>query len=181
MGSDAIPPVHGTVRVREVVREVVAEVAPEELAVVAGLARLDDATVVRRLERGGGRREPLGFGLGEIATMAAPVVWLVLDQTARQLGDAAANGAVTGARSLLRRVFRRRGPEVTVPALTPGQLAEVHRRVREMAAQRGFDEEPAEAIADAVVARLALTASEEQTSRDGPLDPSPEGGEPPQE
>ncbi|MGW0732339.1 hypothetical protein [Streptomyces sp. NPDC002851] len=180
----------GTVRVRDVVHEVVAEVAPEELAVVAGLAQLDDAAVVRLLERGGGRREPLGFGLGEIAVMAAPVVWLVVDQAARQIGSAAADSATIGVRSLLRRLFRRRSAEVTVPALTPEQLAEVHRRVLEMAARRGLEEERAETLADAVVAKLALTAPEEQASQGQtdeqtntrrPLTAPTEGGDAPQE
>src|SRR5437879_4790292 len=68
----------GQVRVRDVVREVVAEIAPTELALVDGLAQFDDATAVRRLRPRGGRREPLGFGLGEILALVTPVVWLAL-------------------------------------------------------------------------------------------------------
>lgn len=50
-----------------------------------------------------GRRVPLGFGLGEVVVMAAPVVWLVVvDQTVRQLGSAAADSTTVGLRSLVR-------------------------------------------------------------------------------
>ncbi|MGW1587470.1 hypothetical protein [Streptomyces sp. NPDC002386] len=164
MGSEAAPSGCGSVRVRDVVRDVVAETAPEELPVVAGLAHLDDAAVLRRLERGGrGRPDPLGFGLGEITVLVAPVVWLVVDQAARQIGSAAAESTTAGLRSLLRRRFRRGSSAVTVPPLTPGQLAEVHRRISETAGRRGLAQERAESLADAVVARLALIAPEERT------------------
>ncbi|MEK8143418.1 hypothetical protein NKH18_18810 [Streptomyces sp. M10(2022)] len=38
-----------SVRVRDLVRSVIAALAPEELPLVDGLRRFDDATVVRRL------------------------------------------------------------------------------------------------------------------------------------
>lgn len=162
MSSDAS--VRGTVpvRVRDVVRDVVAEVAPEESSVIAGLAQFDDAAVVRLLGRKGSRREQLGFGPGEIAVVVTPVVWLVVDQAARQIGSAAADGATVGARSLLRRVLRRRSAEVTVPSLTPDQLVEVHRQVLDAATGRGFERERAEVLADAVMARLMLSSAQAQ-------------------
>ncbi|MEV8529086.1 hypothetical protein AB0451_33910 [Streptomyces sp. NPDC052000] len=155
MGSEMS--VRGALPVCAVVRAVITEVAPGELTVVAGLERYDDAVVVRRLRHESGQREPLGFGLGEIEVMATPVVWLVLDQTAREIGSAAANGASSSTRRLLRRVLRRRAEPTVVPPLTSGQLAEVHRRILEMAARRGLENERAEALADAVVTRLTLT------------------------
>ncbi|MFE3763646.1 hypothetical protein ACFXPI_18000 [Streptomyces sp. NPDC059104] len=155
----------GRVTVRQVVREVVAETAPAELVLVDGLARFDDATAVRRLRPRGGRREPLGFGLGEIAALVTPVVWLVLDQTARKFAESAADGTVTGTRALLRRVLRRTAGPLVVPPLTPGQLAQVREHVLESASHRGLAVECAEAVADAVVARLALAVA----------DPAPEG------
>ncbi|MGW1006606.1 hypothetical protein [Streptomyces sp. NPDC002520] len=147
--------------VRDVVRDVVARVARQELPVVEGLAWFPDATVVRRLgRRGGRRREPLGFGAGEVTALVTGVVWLALDQTLRQLGDRAADGVLRGARGLLRRVLRRHAQPATVPPLTPEQLAEVRRRVLDVAAVRGLEPERAETVADAVVARLALGTTE---------------------
>jgi hypothetical protein len=158
----ALPDKHtvaaGGTRIYEVVHDVVAEVAPEELPLVTGLDMLDDDAVVRRLGRQGGRREPLGFGLGEVATLVTPVVWLMIDEAARRVGGAAIEGAAKGSKAVLRRLLRRPAAPVTVPALTRQQLAEVHRRVLETAAQRGLGDRRATLIADAVVTRLALTA-----------------------
>ncbi|MDF3294347.1 hypothetical protein P3G67_35160 [Streptomyces sp. RB6PN23] len=143
-------------RVRTVVREVVAVVAPAELVLVDGFARFDDATALRRLSGRGGRREPLGFGLGEVAALVTPVVWLVLDQTARKLAESAADGTARGVRRLLRKALRRTEEPPALPPLTAGQLAEVRARVLETASHRGLPAESAAAIADAVVARLVL-------------------------
>ncbi|MCP3802349.1 hypothetical protein NLX83_24065 [Allokutzneria sp. A3M-2-11 16] len=152
----------GSVAVRDVVRDVVAEVAPEELPVVNGLAAFDDATVVRRLRRGGDRGQPLGFGLGEIAVMVAPVVWIVVDQIAQKVADTAVNGAAKGTKALLRKVFRKGPARVVIPPLTAAQLVEVRKKVREAALQRGMSEERAQAVADAVVARLTLGEADEE-------------------
>ncbi|MEU2609634.1 hypothetical protein [Streptomyces albus] len=147
--------------VRDVVHDVVARVAREELPVLEGLAQFGDATVVRRLgHRGGRRREPLGFGAGEVAALVTGVVWLALDQTVRQLGERAADGVIRRAGGALRQVLRRDTAPVTVPPLTPEQLAEVRQRVLEVAARRGLGRERAETVADAVVARLALGPAE---------------------
>ncbi|WP_211591415.1 hypothetical protein [Microbispora sp. H10836] len=148
----------GGTRVLDVVRDVVAEVAPEELVLVNGLAGLDDDAVMRRLGRGGGRREPLGFGLGEVAVLVTPVVWLVVEETARQMGSAAGEGAAKGTKAVLRRLTRRPAPAVDVPDLTREQLAGVHRQVVETAVKHGLEDSRARLIADAVVGRLALAA-----------------------
>ncbi|MFJ9417845.1 hypothetical protein ACIRPT_27355 [Streptomyces sp. NPDC101227] len=133
------------------VRDVVAEVATEELPLVTALYQFDDATVVRRLA-GRGRRQPLGFGFGEVSELVTSVVWLAVYQAAQQIAD----GAASRARSALRKLFRRPVEAVTVPPLTQRQLAEVRKSVLEMAAQHGLEEERASTIADTVVARLAL-------------------------
>ncbi|HKR51386.1 MAG TPA: hypothetical protein VJT72_17745 [Pseudonocardiaceae bacterium] len=141
-----------------------------------GLAGFDDATVVRRLGRRGGRREPLGFGLGEIVVLVTPVVWLAVDQVAKRIAGSAVDGAANGTKALLRKVFRRRVAPVVVPPLTRAQLGEVRRWVLEMAAQRGMDEERADAVADAVVARLVLDAPANHTQEQVGLDGSAGGG-----
>jgi hypothetical protein len=85
--------VTGGIRVRDVVRDVVAKVAPEELPVVDGLAEFDDATIVRRLNGSGRRREPLGFGLAELVVLVTPVAWLVVNQVAERVAGSAVDGA----------------------------------------------------------------------------------------
>ncbi|MFF4191002.1 hypothetical protein [Nonomuraea sp. NPDC001831] len=158
-----------TTRVRDVVRDVVAATAPEELLLVDGLAGLDDGLVIRRLGRRGTRREPLGFGLGEIAALVTPVVWLVIDEAARRAGTAAVDGAAARTKTVLRKVFRRPAAAVFVPDLSRDELAQVHRRVLETAVEHGLDDSRARLIADAVVGRLALAAPEP----DGPDDGAP--------
>lgn len=164
--------------VRDVVRDVVAEVAPEELVIVEGLTRFDDGTVVRRLAGSGRRRDPLGFGVAEIAALVTPVVWLVLDEAAKRAVDSAVDGAAKGAKALLHKVLRRRSAPVTVPVLTREQLGEVRRRVLETAAQRGLGQDRATAIADAVIARLALAEGGDDTESSAASDRPADGGGP---
>jgi hypothetical protein len=142
------------VAVRDVVRDVVAEVAPAELPLVDGLAFDDDETVVRRLSRTGPRREPLGFGWGEVVGLVTPVVWLVLDQVAQRLAGAAVDGTTRGTRGLLRRFVRRNRAPAAIPKLTGDQLAELRREVLEQAIRRGLDAGTAIDLADTLVRRL---------------------------
>ncbi|MER5862866.1 hypothetical protein [Kitasatospora sp. NPDC002040] len=142
------------------VRDVVAEVAPAELPLLVGLAALDDATVVRRLNDRVRRSEPLGFGLGEIVALVTPVVWLAADQVAQRAAGAAVDRVAGAAGSGLRRLFRR-SPEpvtVTVPPLSPKQIVEVRQLVLDLAADRGLDEQLAVTVAESLAARLALAA-----------------------
>ncbi|MFG3399361.1 hypothetical protein [Streptomyces parvus] len=166
---------YGRVSVRAVVRDVVEEVAPAELVLVDGLALLDDTTAVRRLSVRGGRREPLGFGLGEMAALVTPVVWLVLDQTARKFAESAVDSSLRGARGALLKVLRRGGEPVTIPPLTAEQLAEVRTQVLESASHRGLTVEVAQTVADAVVARLATTSADTDRQED-PGNGSPANG-----
>jgi hypothetical protein len=150
--------------VRDVVRAVVADVATEELPVVDGLVRFDDDTVVRRLRGRGGRREPLGFGWTEVATLATPVVWLAVDQAARQIGKSAGDSATRGVKTLLRKVFRRHSAPLTVPPLTPEQLADIREQVLKTAVDRGVDRSRGEDIANAVYTKLSLNPTRQKQS-----------------
>ncbi|WP_446038542.1 hypothetical protein [Streptomyces sp. SID1121] len=143
------------------VRDVVAERAAHELPLVDGLRELNDERVVQVLSGGGRRREALGFGYAEAATMITPVVWLVLDQVARRgvdaVTDAVTDSAVRRSRRGLRRLLRRGSADEprTLTELDRAQLAAVRARVVERATAQGISGEQAEALADSVVARLA--------------------------
>ncbi|WP_265562187.1 hypothetical protein [Streptomyces hygroscopicus] len=160
----------GPTKVRDVVRAVVTECAPHELPLVEGLLRFDDDKAVRVLAGRGARREPLGFGLTEATGLVTPVVWLVLDQAARRAADAATDGLIERGRAGLRRVLRRGpgDPPRTLPALEPDQLAVVRTQILQRATEHGITAREAEAIADAVVARLAT--SDSGTAPAGALD-----------
>ncbi|MFJ4823062.1 hypothetical protein ACIP5L_07240 [Streptomyces bacillaris] len=178
---DPVPGPGGTVsgaptRVRDLVRDVVTDVAPEELPLVAGLFLLDDSRAVRRLSARDRRRESLGFGLGEVAALITPVVWLAVDQAAQQIMGTWVDHGIARMGTAVRRLFRRSGPEpVTVPPLTRRQLRFVHESVLTMAAQRGLEPGRAAVIADAVVARLAVAEAEADERPRLPGSDGPEG------
>ncbi|MFE2521912.1 hypothetical protein [Streptomyces mirabilis] len=148
---------------RDVVRETVAEVAPDELIVVEGLCRFDDDRVARLLAGRTGRHEPLGFGLEEVAAMVTPIVWTALDEAARQAAGAAVGTAVRRSARWLRTITRGPAAPQVLPALTSGQLQTVRERVLELAAESGIAPEAAAALAERLVARLVLGAGGEST------------------
>lgn len=141
-------------RVADVVRDIVARVAPEEVPVVDALAALNPGSASRRVARTGDRREPLGFGLGDVAVIVTPVVWVAVEHVVTRLTDSAADSLVDRVRRLIRR--RKAVEPVVALPLTAEQLAEVRRKALETAVRRGLTPEEAESIADAIVARLVL-------------------------
>lgn len=155
--------------VRDVVRGVLAETAPEELPLFEALNnRFDDDRVVRLLSRRTRPREPLGFGLNELVPLAMPVVWLALNEVARRAVGAATESVTSRLRATLRRIFRRkRAAPRTVPVLTREQIATVRQRVLEKADEAGISRERAVALAEGVVARLVLEPPSESTLPQG--------------
>ncbi|MGW6403664.1 hypothetical protein [Streptomyces sp. NPDC055134] len=152
----------GTTEVRAVVVDVVAQYAPEEAPVLAALAHVDDAHVVRIL-RGRRKTEPLGFGFAEVVAVVTPVVWLAVDEACRSAVQSSVDSAYARLAGAARRLLRRPsaagaagGSATEVPELSRDQLDLVHRRVTEDAQAAGLAAEDAEKLADRVVARLIL-------------------------
>lgn len=152
------------VMLRDVVRDVTAELAPNELPLLDGLDAVDDEAAARRFARGE-KRETLAFGLGELAAMTSPVVWLALDEAARRLGEKSADGVARGTRAVVRRVLHRRAGPVRVPPLTPAQVIEVREAILTLSKERGLSAQRALAIADAVATRLALGLKQSTDSK----------------
>ncbi|RKR87434.1 hypothetical protein BDK92_1710 [Micromonospora pisi] len=159
--------------IRDLVRNVVAEMAPDELVLVDALRRLDDDTVLRRLTRARRTREPLGFGLSETAVLVAALVWIALDEVVRRSVGAGMTRAHSSFGGWLRSRLGRAAPPRSTPALTSEQLRAVRDRVRELAVTTGLTPEEATLLADRVVARLALT-TEDDPPPSGPVDPAGE-------
>ncbi|MGH3784065.1 MAG: hypothetical protein ACRDRO_26470 [Pseudonocardiaceae bacterium] len=149
------PAARSPVTVSDVVRDVVAKAFPAELPLVAALSRFDDGTVVRRLTRRSRPREPLGFGLDEVAALLTPVLWIALEDTVRRIVDSAETSVAKKSKVLLRKLLRRRPARLTVPPLTHEQIAEVQQRVLEIAACNGLDQERAVMLADLLGETLA--------------------------
>ncbi|MFC4334176.1 hypothetical protein [Salininema proteolyticum] len=146
---------HCSSTIYDVVRDVVADTAPEELPVVQGLGELREAAVSRRLRRAAPRREPLGFGIGEIAVLIAPVVWVVVEHAAKGATDSLLDRAGKWIGSLFRR------SRTPVPGFTKEQLAEIYQAFLDEARRRKVPDESAIAAADALVRRLAEAPPDE--------------------
>lgn len=149
----------------DVVRDVVQQMAPEELPALRVLEQLPRHRVHRALTRGKRRDDPLGFGMGELAAVVTPVVWAAIQQVVDQMATSAAGGAASRVRTLMRRVLRRRGRAAQpLPRFGPAELDAVHSSVEELAAKAGMKSERAELLAYRVVERLKEAGSEEQAS-----------------
>jgi hypothetical protein len=141
---------HGTLW--EVVRDVVAEVAPGELDYVEGLRLIDDRTVTRAMRRRRGRNEPLGFGSTDLVLLATPIVWIVVEHLVTRGTDTLIDRLAKGVRSR----FGKRQADRRVPRQDPRRIARLRRQVEVEARRRGLSEEEAAAIAEALLERLEL-------------------------
>ena len=143
------------VLLRTVVRDVIAELAPDELPFIDGLDGLEDKEVARRFARGE-KDEALAFGATQLAEMLSPVVWITLDEAARRFGEKSADVTARGIRGVIRKVLHRHAEPVRVPLLSSEQLAWVRESIVQSSKERRISEKRADEIANAVVARLAL-------------------------
>ncbi|MGO4615419.1 hypothetical protein AB4305_13210 [Nocardia sp. 2YAB30] len=165
----------GYVAVGDVVRDVVAEVAANELPLVDRLRRLGDERAVRVLGRRRSGRDLLGFGIDEMVVLASPVVWIVLNEAAARLADGAVTSGSKAVRQWLNRRFSRAGNVAALPTLDPEQIAEVRAQVLDTALRSGMDEDRARLLADSVAGRLVLGALPDPD--DPPTDASTQGAD----
>jgi hypothetical protein len=142
--------------VRDIVGAAVASQASHELPYFTRLAHSGDSWVLWRLRHEQGRSGPLGFGLGEMATLATPVVWITLNEAAREFGSSAGDGIFAGVRALLCRLLRRKPRPATIPPLTEEQRQRVRDTVREALLKKKLSEQRAGDIANAVYYELAV-------------------------
>lgn len=146
------------VRLIDIVVDVVRDVAPEELPLLTGLHRFDDAEIGRRLARRTSGDDPLGFGVGEVVVMASPIVFGAVQHVANEIARSAADGFQARVRKLLRRKASKR-----LPQFGQDDLRHVRDTVLEMARQAGMEQARAEQLAASVVDRLMFhsTADDE--------------------
>lgn len=164
--------------VRDLVRHVVDEVAPEELVLLNGLLEFNDDEVGRTLAGAAKRDEPLGFGLETVVALVTPVLWAALSEAARHAFTTAIDSAADKATREVRRFWRRRQSvqsDLTLPPLTDEQITELVSVIREKCVTAGIDPARAAAVADRVAARLALDVLQDEH---GEQQPSGEQQEP---
>ena len=142
---------------RGIVRAVIVELEPGEVAALDGLLRYDDAQVgqwLRKRRRGGGT---VGFGFNDVALVLTPVVWMVVDEAMRDVVGKGIDESAKGLGGLFRRMLRRRKKVSTPPALPPldeDQLARVRAIVAASAKRRGVSQRRAAEIAELVAKQL---------------------------
>ena len=151
--------------IRELTRDVVGFLRPEELLLVDPLASAAAAGTRNGLRAGKRRDEALGVGLSEVVTLVTPAVVVAVTAAVNQAaGDTGRLAAQRGERSvnrLLGRLFRRgndadhkKGTEVA--EFTVEQMAAVHRLAFARARKLGLSEDKAILLADSLVGGLAL-------------------------
>ncbi|MEB8342104.1 hypothetical protein [Streptomyces endophyticus] len=144
-------------RVRDVVRDVVAEVAPDEVLLLDKLANLDEGRVTRLFARTVEDGEPYECGHVDVTAPVTPVVWLALDEAARSTTCRTADRRTARRKPLLRHLFRRPArPAPELRCLSAAQLDAVRHLVHAHAHSARLGEDAAQALADSVVSRLAL-------------------------
>ncbi|PPJ38155.1 hypothetical protein C5E45_10325 [Nocardia nova] len=148
----------GAIPVGAVVRDVVAEVAPDELPVVDRLRQLGDERAARLLARRRSGGDLLGFGIDEVAVLASPVLWIVLTKAAEQFTEGAISGGGRAARRWLRKRLGRAKAVTVLPPLAAEQIAEVRAQVLDSALRSGMDADRARLLADSVAGRLVVDA-----------------------
>lgn len=156
-GEDHVDVEESELTLRELVRSVIADLAPEELPLLASLNGFAEAEVGRTLapdarQKG---RDPLAFGLDGVLALASPIIWSAVQQTANRLTDEATDGVIDRTREFLRSKLRRKKADAPLPKFGKAELDEVHRQILESAKKAGLSAERAELLADAVVGRLA--------------------------
>ncbi|WP_370261997.1 hypothetical protein [Streptomyces sp. V4I8] len=147
--------------VRHVVRNVIAEHAPEELVLLDAAEQVPPAARNKRLAPGNSTREALGFGLEVATALVVPILWLVLTELARQTAQTVAESTTEGVRGWWRgRRNRRGGTEepTIVPPLSREQISLVRGKVLDQCAEAGIEPGRATAIANAVFHELAVYA-----------------------
>jgi hypothetical protein len=158
----------GETTVRQIVRSVVDTKAHYELGYFERLERFDDPWVVWHLRHARHRDEPLGIGIGEVAPLVTPVIWIAVYEAAREVGHTTGGGISGAVRSLFLWLLRRKPRPSTIPPLTEEQREMVRDVVRKELGKKKLSETRIDAIADAVYHALPVK----------PLMPGGEGSAP---
>ncbi|WP_436496293.1 hypothetical protein [Actinokineospora sp. HUAS TT18] len=139
--------------VRDLARELVETLAPEELPTFDAVAEpylTDPRRAERRLRD---HDDPMGFGLGDALAMMTPVIALVSGSVVTALSDTLSDSLRSQGAKLLRKVTKKK--ELPPAAeWSAEQLAEVREIALKRALDLGMKPGKAEALADAVVGAL---------------------------
>jgi len=148
--------------VTDVARDVLSEIAPEELPIFPAASRAYVADPAAALRGLGAKEEMLGFGMEALAAAATPVILIVVTEVFQFLTGVAAKAVADGLGSeisgLVKAMFKRFRPSApdTPSILTRDHIAAIHNNVLLAARRLRLPQEKARALADAVTAQLVL-------------------------
>jgi hypothetical protein len=131
--------------IRDVVRDLAEEFAPDETPILDSLAESSDAQALRRLRRHGKRKERLGFGIGDLLPVLTPVLWIALTKAIELTVEG-------GMKALWDRLTGK--PRERVPSLSDDEIASVCDKVRDALLDKGFERDRVETIVEALRERL---------------------------
>ena len=151
-----------TVLVTEVARDVLSEIAPEEMPIFPAASRAyfaDPAAAVRQLRA---KDNVLGFGMEALAVAVTPAVLAILSEVFGFLTRVAAKAAEDELSKeipqLIKAMFKKfhsSAPDVP-SVLTREQMGQIHANVLVAAKKLRLPAEKAQSLADAVTAQLVL-------------------------
>jgi hypothetical protein len=148
--------------VTDVARDVLSEIAPDELPIFPAASRAYVADPAAALRGLGAKDEMLGFGLEALAAAATPVVLIVVSEVFQFLTGVAtkavADGLTREISEIVKAMFKRFRPSAPgIPSvLTREHIATVHGNVLLAAQRLRLPQDKALALANAVTAQLVL-------------------------
>jgi hypothetical protein len=148
--------------VTDVARDVLSQIAPDELPIFPAASRAYAADPAAALRGLGARDEVLGFGIEALAAAATPVVLMGVAEVCQFLtgldAEARADGRTEAIAEVVRALFNRFRPSATsIPSvLSREHIATIHGNVLLAAQRLRLPQDKARALANAVTAQLVL-------------------------
>lgn len=146
--------------VADVSRQIVAEVAPDELPLFSVNSQAYFKNPKKALESSEGADDALGFGVELLVPLLTPIVLSVVTEVVNHLTQSLSQQLAGKAEQLVGALFKRPGATAhpaPVLQLSPAQLSEVRSIAFTKARQLKLPEAEAALLADSVIGSLAVT------------------------
>lgn len=148
--------------VGDIARDVLSEIAPQEIPIFAATSRAYFANPEAALQQLHSKDNVLGFGADAAGFLFTPAVLLVLSETFQYLlrvaAKATADGLAKEIPELIKAMFRKFQPsQLDAPSvLTKEHIASIHGNILVSAKKLRIPAEKARSLANAVTAQLVL-------------------------
>lgn len=152
----------GAILVTDVARDVLSEIAPEEMPIFAAASRAYFADPAAARQQLRSRDNVLGFGVEALTVVVTPAVLLILSEVFDFLTGVAAKATEEGLTKeipqIIKAMFRKfHSSEPDIPSvLTREQIGLIHSNVLLAAKKLRLPAEKAQSLANAVTAQLVL-------------------------